>query len=400
MNHGKKILLILILGLILRLSMLLTMNLHSENYWEYGEIAKNLISGRGYSLFYIHDNAISINFSEKFIAQSSAYMPPLYVYFLCPFMLIKHLILRNILLIITQSLLSTYVIWLVYKYTRQNFSRQAAEIATVLCAILPGFIYSVKSFTPVILFQICILFLLLLRNSEAKNNEVRYGILRGVVFTALIYCRSEMALLALVVFLYQIIKRRATAAMAMSIVIVVLMMPWMVRNYSVFGKCIPLTTNGGFNFYRGNNNIGIGDWGTDAINEKILQKSRTVPFEIAQNDVYWNEGNEFIRANPQQAITNDLQKIWDLWFFSLKENRAAYFWQIFVSVFLCLTFFVGIFSISGKSRYKIEYGYFITSTIVSALFFALPRYQTMLHTVMVPFCANGVVWIYSKYKTR
>lgn len=77
----KKLYIILSFALILRL--LLTFyfgNLHGENYWEYGEIAKNIIIGHGYSLFYFNDSELDYHFNENVKPAKSAYMPPGYVF--------------------------------------------------------------------------------------------------------------------------------------------------------------------------------------------------------------------------------------------------------------------------------------------------------------------------------
>ena len=121
MGGDRKILYIMALGLFLRLAMLFAVDLHSENYWEYGEIAKNLLSGRGYSLFYVHQNSIELKFSQDNIPQQTAYMPPIYVLFLLSFLMMKQIILRNILLIATQSFLGTGIILLLYKYFQNIF---------------------------------------------------------------------------------------------------------------------------------------------------------------------------------------------------------------------------------------------------------------------------------------
>ena len=390
MGGDRKILYIMALGLFLRLAMLFAVDLHSENYWEYGEIAKNLLSGRGYSLFYVHQNSIELKFSQDNIPQQTAYMPPIYVLFLLSFLMMKQIILRNILLIATQSFLGTGIILMLYKYVQNSFSNQAASIAALLYAVLPEFIYSVISFTPTILFQALLLLLLLLKDQKVKFDSGIFNSLRGGILVGLMYCRSEMALFAVLFIACKISTKKFKEAIILASVVLFLAAPWTYRNYLVFHRFIPLTTNGGFNFYRGNNSIGNGDWGTEEITSKIIHRIKTSQIDLAQNDIYWNEGKAFWEHHGEKATINALRKTFDYWLINIDDSRALRVWQIVISLLLFITFAVGLVETFELAKYKYEYTFFCCSTIVAMAFFVLPRYQTTLHTVMLPFCAMGI----------
>ena len=99
----KKIYYIIFLGLLLRISAVLFLgDFKSNYYWEYGEIAKNIVNGNGYTLFYIEDAKIKHLYNENVEPAKSAYMPPGYVCFLLPFMLIDNIEFRNILIYFIQ----------------------------------------------------------------------------------------------------------------------------------------------------------------------------------------------------------------------------------------------------------------------------------------------------------
>ena len=59
-----------------------------------------------------------------------------------------------------------------------------------------------------------------------------------------------------------------------AIVAIAILAPWTIRNYIVFDRFVPISTNGGFNFWRGNNDVTTGSpwtetgsavWSTDDI---------------------------------------------------------------------------------------------------------------------------------------
>src|SRR4030065_906392 len=111
----KKIQYIILLGFFLRfLAAIVFGDFDKGYYWEYGEIAKNIINGNGYSLFYIEDSELRHHFKENVAPAKSAYMPPGYVYFLLPFMWIGDVAIRNALIYLLQIIIASVSIYLIY----------------------------------------------------------------------------------------------------------------------------------------------------------------------------------------------------------------------------------------------------------------------------------------------
>ncbi len=204
----KKIILIISFGLILRVGLIFYFaDLRGENYWEYGEIAKNIIHGNGFSLFYFEDSQLEYHFSEKANPSPSAYMPPGYVFFMIPFLLIKNIILRNLLLILIQIIISGFVIYQVFALTKTLFSEKTGLIAAFLTAITPGFIYAVYSFTPTIIFQLLVLLLFRHLLNDDKSNKFSSSLLTALILAVIIYFRAEFILFAGMLILYKLFKK-------------------------------------------------------------------------------------------------------------------------------------------------------------------------------------------------
>ena len=143
----KKIHYIILLGIVLRITVVIIWGDFTKNYyWEYGEIAKNIIHGNGYSLFYRENSKLQHHFKEDVEPANSAYMPPGYVYFLLPFMYLNDIAVRNVLIYLFHILFASIVIYLVYLLTQKIFNERTALIAAIISALLPEFINAVLCF--------------------------------------------------------------------------------------------------------------------------------------------------------------------------------------------------------------------------------------------------------------
>ena len=134
-NRMKKIYLILLLGFSLRILIIpYYLDLKKNSYFEYGEIAKNIVHGNGFSLFYMNNSGLDYHYNPEIKASESAYMSPGYVYFLVPFMSVNDIELRNILIVLFQMIISTLTIFLIYRLTLELFTEKTALIAATIIA--------------------------------------------------------------------------------------------------------------------------------------------------------------------------------------------------------------------------------------------------------------------------
>jgi 4-amino-4-deoxy-L-arabinose transferase-like glycosyltransferase len=395
----KKVIIIIVLALIVRLIFIFSFSdLKKDYYWEYGEIAKNIIHGNGYSLFYFNGNELEHKYSPGTEILPSAYMPPGYVVFLLPFMLVNDLATRNILILIIQTIISIGSICLIYIFTKKYFSEISALIAIVIVSFLPEFIYSVTSYTPTVIYHFLVILLILLFKDYHANPQYMKLILIGLISCTLIYFRSEF-LLAIILFLFPFIMRKKfIQSSVILLVILFLMLPWVVRNYQVFNEFVPLTTSGGLNFYRGNNAEGLGSWGNDITNKEIIDIKRDNKFELNLNRVYLTNSLRYIKNNPGPAVRDMFVKIYHLWVIDTSDNRSYLWTYILPSIFILILFIFGFIKSYSWERYRYAYLFLIYSTIIAAVFFTLPRYQTMMKILIIPFAAYGIELLVKKFE--
>ncbi len=390
----KNLLLIILIGFFLRVFAVFYLgNLHGENYWEYGEIAKNLTHNKGYSLFYIDNNTLQYRYDEKSIPEPSAYMMPGYVYILAPFMLIENIALRNILLLFTHIVISTLTIFLIYKLAEELFSKKVAVISAIITAILPEFIYANLSYTPTVLYHLLIVLLILkLYKAQESYNNILYV---GIITTAIIYLRPEFILFALALAIILFFYKKYRESLGLLIIMMILIFPWVMRNYNVFNRLIPFTTSSGLNFYRGNNPDEIGDWGDLQWINNFEAKGKE-DIEIKLMDTYKEKAFEYIKANPIKVIKDSLIKLFDFWVINPGDKRSLNLFYLIPSLLIFALFIIGIYLSFDIYKFRFLYLFFICSTIVIIIFFPMPRYQTMMKILMIPFSAYGIEFLHDQ----
>jgi len=388
----KRIFFIIILGgFIARiLFLVLFIDLSNVNYYEYGTIAENILSGNGY--FY--------PFLENYdgAPYPSAYMPPGYVLLLLPFFLIDEIFLRNAVFLIFQGLLSCIAIYLSFSLTKRFYGFSTAIIAAIISAFLPEFLFASSSLTPTIIYHILILTIFNLLYSLNNNFNKLTLVYLGISFSVLIYFRPEISLFALMYIIYLLIKKQFKATILFISVIVIFVLPWTIRNYMVFSRVIPFTTNAGLNFYRGNNADAIGNWNDSVIISRLDEVKYQKDFEIRMNEIYFNRTFEMIEKNPTIILKNIMLKTFSLWIFNPSEKQV-------LSPFYLLPWFVilisagyGIYKNPSWNQFKFIYLFLIFTQLVTMFFLVLPRYQTMMKISLIPFAAFGFISLYNLIK--
>ena len=383
---------IIILGFILRIFIVICYGNFEENYyWEYGEIAKNIIHGNGYSLFYIEDSHLEYHFKENAQPSKSADMPPGYVYFLLPFMLINNIIIRNALIFLIQAVLSSITIYLVYIFTEKMFGFKTALMSAFIYAVLPEFLYTVLSYSPTVLYHLFIL-LLLIRCIDINVKNKSY-IQLAILIAVLIYLRSEFVLYFIILVVLFLSRKKLKFAIKVFIMVVIFILPWSIRNYLAFGEVVPISTSFGLNFYRGNNQYGIGAWTNNDIEKEVNSLSKD-NLEIEMSKYYLKDAISFIEKNPYVVIKNLFLKIFYFWFYYPMDKRTLNLFYLIPSLIVLIFFVFGIMKSFNWKRYDIIYLFFIFSSIIALIFFPMVRYQTMMKIAMVPFCSFGMYKFY------
>jgi 4-amino-4-deoxy-L-arabinose transferase-like glycosyltransferase len=394
LSSGKIILAIAALAIILRIIFVWQfIDIRNIDQWEYGEIAKNITHNNGYSLFYFENNSLEYKYKEGIKPFSSAYMPPGYVLIILPFFFFDDVFITNLFIISLHIFFSALVIFFLYKLCVKLFDNLVALIAIIVYAVIPEFIYAVISVSPTIIFHlliILIIYRLLLNQGKNKLDSIV-----PLLLSFLIYLRSEFVLFAVLLIVAFTLKKHFKIAFTTLLLITMFILPWSIRNIIEFSRIIPFTTNFGQNLYRGNNASDVGWWGEEIMIEKTKKLPRDYSFEIHYNEMYLERAVSYIKGNPLKFVENGFRKQFELWVFNLSDPRALNFLYLAPSIFILLFFSIGLIKTFDVSEYKFIYLFFLHGIVIATIFFALPRYQTMMKILMIPFTAAGLIFTYN-----
>jgi len=186
-------------------------------------------------------------------------------------------------------------------------------------------------------------------------------------------------------------------------------LPWTYRNYRVLGHLVLISTNGGVNFFIGNNPSATGEYFIPAYNPLVGLE------EWEMDQAGWRAGIEFLLKNPFQFLLNYWVKTvklfsleWDAFFWNFQTPqtfaRQVHSLQIVRQSVSLLPLFVTPLGTSAglmilglwglKKAYALPFRSLIVTLIgvwilVHALFFANPRF----HFPLVPLLAISAVHV-------
>ena len=367
------------LGFLVRiLAMLVSGQLETENYWEYGQIAHNIIEGKGYSFNFTDQNLVFTNETYP-----SALMPPGYVFFLLPILMIKDLIIRNLLLFSIQTGIQIAAIWLSFLMIQQKLNKMVAILTLVLLCFLPDLVFACCSVGPTVWFQFLLVIILFWFRKTEKNNWFLLGILAGI----LILMRSESILIVLAFGVFSLKKSGLKFTLLVASVVCITLLPWVLRNWNTLG-ILSISNSAGVNFYRGNNPGEIGDWPQGFDKTYDLLKSNPESFEVKYDQYAFQRSITYIKSNPTRWLLILPQKLFRFVVLDWPDKRTHQFLYWFPWL-ICLGFgFWGI-KINGN-LFREELSILLLFTLLMLVFFPQVRYQTMAKFFFLPFTGIGL----------
>ena len=146
-------------------------------------------------------------------------------------------------------------------------------------------------------------------------------ILIAFIFGLLAYLRPVGLLLPLICIGYILKKYSLKTSLKKTILLfsifLLLLVPWIYRNYNVFHTFVPISTNGGFNFLKGNNVHAFGGANFDFFYSDSLSE-----VENSKNAYY--EGFKDLVDNPIKSVIKLPMKI----FFSYYRGDSSITWSL------------------------------------------------------------------------
>lgn len=360
---------------------------HKAHPSEIDLIAINIASGRGFRV-----GIGPIAYDE------AVWVAPLYPFLIALiYMLFGH---NYSVVLILQAIIGAISCILIYFIGKQVFNRNVAVTSSLLATFYINFII----YTPMFLAETVYIFLFLLSfcyllkaiSFKQKLDYIIAGIFAG--FSTL----TRPIILAFYIFLFLWgLKRKflkGTLFFMLSLFIVV--MPWIIRNYIVYHKFIPITAAGGEILWCGNHPKATGEYITP---DEIIENRQALSL-LEWDSKGYREGIRFIIQNPGKFLLLAIKKMslfWSLirsdgWWFHIKnplDKLVSVSLSILFAIFIFSFGIMGmIFSLRDKdSTFKFLLRSFIMVCPLSLIpFFVETRYRLPIYPFMIIFASYGL----------
>lgn len=376
---------------------------------EYGIIARNILAGHGFAYTWT-------TFSGSSVILQSAYMPPGQVWIDTACLWLFGPGLGGVFAVFVINVaLGVVAVYLISRIADVLFaSRRITNVTLWGAALFPPFIYATATFgvsSAVMAINAFILLECIKSIRSSHNRILEWGsVVRiGIGFGALLLFRGEAPLfLAVTAGLFLWVWRKALRQAVVRVGAVVLIAlaivaPWTLRNYLAFDRFILTSTNGGFNFYRGNNPGSIGSawtpegsavWGTD---EQWQRAERSMTsggaFERSLSQIFYSDAMEWIGSHPGDAAMLALRKGVIFWTVDRMSPMGGTLAYMSISIVTLVLLLIGLYRLRASPGdlhgISLIFVWTVTSTMVAMIFFPMPRLQVIMIAGYFPIVAVG-----------
>jgi len=280
-------------------------------HWAFGRIARSLASGRGFGSPFA-DTGLS------------ALLPPVYSYLLAGIFKIFGIETRASVLaaLSLNSVFSALTCVPVFLLAKQAFGQRVAKWAGWGWALCPYGVYYSADWawsTCLVTLELCCLFLFAwrLEDSSRKRDWILFGALCGVAALTEPVVLAVLPLLGIFTLYrrYRLARPWKSQMIAVALAGTVVLSPWLVRNYMLFHKFIPVRSGFGLELYIGNNGYSQ-HWVNRDLHpnhsDAELSEYEHVG-EVAYMDHKLQQGKDYIHSHPA-------------WFAWMTVRRIVYMW--------------------------------------------------------------------------
>jgi hypothetical protein len=411
---------ILLLAFALRLAVVFLYGVPDlTTYSENGQIAVNLAAGQGYVFDF---------YGQRPENPLRTFVPPLYtgIVWLC----LTQFANPALALGVIHALLATVAIGLIFVFTRALTANQLLALAVAAgVALHPVYILSItRAHTLLLNFWLLALFLWASSQLQARAT-VGWACVTGLTLALGVYSRSMLLGLLPILFLWlwlnstkgygQLIRLATVTTLSTLLAL----LPWSIYAYQSHQQFVLMATNGGFNFWAGNNPFTTGsgmevdtararafmgeppDQTQPAVQEMYvyplptpIQRQIQTLSELALDRQLYQAGWDFIRNNPGPAARLFLTKLQSfVWFRANVGQRYDQAWvqpYKYLYTALLIPFALGLaLSLKQWRRYSILHLLFAYYTLFYTYFHVQTRYRWEIEAYMLVFVALALPWL-------
>lgn len=404
----RDVILLFLIALAARLTLALWLPTNDSVFWDqpYKIYAENFAAGRGFWMPNPYSESIHLD-------RAYAFRPPLFPFLWgCVYNLTggSYVPIR-----IAFSILGAATVALAYLAGREmTGSRLTALLAGLACAVYPPLVWhSVHLMTePMFIFlqTFCIFALFRLRATGRARWVIAAGLAAGLGILTRSVLIGFAPLIALWIVWMGGWKKRAWAnAIAFGVVVMIVMSPWIIRNYRVFHRFVPTTTDAGHGFYVANNPRTLDDPRGFWIPEDwsfLLRPGETSLGEVEANQRLMGLARDYLIDNPGTAARLMARRFITMWRFwpnpEFIERRYVILYGL--SYVPLLPFIIAGFWLAHRRLRDrlpdllLVDGLILYTTAMHVVFLAMMRYREPLMPFLIAFAAVGATRVISGNK--
>lgn len=375
--------------------------------------------------------------NTSFWGTGAYFRGPLYPYFLAALVWISD---SSVFWTKTLQLLICGVTGLViFKLTRHLFADTVAKVALVIYACYGTFLFYDSMLLVEILFLFFALWAVYRLVLVGKSGTVSQYLVIGLLFGLSALARPNILLVLPFLALWLFWKNnrngnfKLASPLALAAGVLIAIAPVTVRNYVVTGDFILISSQGGVNFYIGNNPDANGL--TMVMPEISLTESvpwdKFVPVTHAQAEkeaghtlteseasAHWNaKAWKYIGENPGSFLSLTLKKFRYLFSgFENSDNGDIYYQRTQSYLYAALLWSFGIFFPFGlllplaivglyltrEKRLSLTPTYITLLAYIPSviLFLVTARHRLLLVLLLIPFAAFALIWLFRWFQTK
>lgn len=315
---------------------------------------------------------------------ATAYWPPGYPLLLCGLYTLGFSLLAVKLFQVALGLIS---VWLAFLIGCRLAGTKAGLWTSLLLAVHPYHIFYCNLILTETLFVALFAGSLLFYCRVQESSSFKDAGLLGLFTGAGILVRPFFIMLP--AFFILLSPKRFKPLLLTLFISAIIIAPWTLRNYRVFHKLIPVSSNGGINFWIGHNPKTTGGFQATGNLPLSIQQAD----ENAQSTMAYRDGFKYALMHPAEELGHSCLKIW--WLFM--PDYGSLMWagsldtgnKFFILTAGLLGFYPLALAFAGLwGLIKLKYGFLWQGILfyilgVCCLFFSQPRYLLPFTPVLV-----------------
>ncbi len=405
------------LALTLRLLLIaMAAPLDGSGQFEHGEIARNLVQGHGFAMHWPYEPIDPARQALKNAppTHETAFLPPLNPWLLAGTIAVfGDSPAANLLVLLFYALVSCCQVLLAYGICRYFASESTARLAALIAAVFVPAATAVASFSGSALYQTLALTVLWLCLRLNRRADISTALFSGLALGLLILLRAEFIAFGPVLLLLSLWPRLRTQRMVVvkllavaALPVVVLVGPWLLRNYQLYDKPVGMSSHPWNEIWRGTNPyasgssydaegnsvwVGHGPW-TD-IAARLDSLPYNARFELAADSLQREIVMDFISREPAHAASLFAAKFAMIWTFDWYAPKARNPVYLLFSFAMTILFILGM-NVLRRNRQWLPFLLFLAFVLAYTALFTLthvePRYRIYMMSCMTPVAALGL----------